>query len=58
MLGPFAVPFFVGLTPSLVGLFQVNVFVPDEAPTNARTAITLDYSDGRRSNTLEIAVER
>ena len=58
VLGPFAVPFFVGLTPSLVGLFQVNVFVPDEAPTNARTAITLDYSDGRRSNTLEIAVER
>ena len=58
VLGPFALPFFVGLTPGLVGLFQVNVFVPDEAPTNPRTAITLDYSDGRRSNTVEIAVER
>ena len=58
VVGPFAIPFFVGLTPSFVGLFQVNVFVPDEAPTNPRTAITLDYSDGRRSNTVEIAVER
>ena len=58
VLGPFALPFFVGLTPGLVGLFQVNVFIPDEAPTNPRTAITLDYSDGRRSNTVEIAVER
>ena len=58
VLGPFAFPSFVGLTPSLVGLFQVNVTVPDGAPTNPRTAVTLDYSDGRRSNTVEIAVER
>ena len=58
VLGPFAVPSFVGLTPGLVALFQVNVTVPDEAPTNPRTAVTFDYSDGRRSNTVEIAVER
>ncbi len=58
VLGPFAVPSFVGLTPGLVGLFQVNVTVPEDAPTNPRTAVTLDYSDGRRSNTVEIAVER
>ena len=58
VLGPFALPFFIGLTPGFVGLFQVNVFVPDESPTNPRTAVTLDYSDGRRSNTVEIAVER
>ena len=58
VFGPFAVPFFVGLTPGFVGLFQVNVFIPDEAATNPRTAITLDCSDGRRSNTVEIAVER
>ena len=58
VLGPFAVPSFVGLTPGLVGLFQVNVTVPEDAPTNPRTAVTLDYSDGRRSNTVEIAVKR
>ena len=58
VFGPFAIPSFVGLTPGSVGVFQVNVTVPDEAPTNPRTAITLDYSDGQRSNTVEIAVER
>jgi uncharacterized protein (TIGR03437 family) len=50
-------PSFVGLTPNFVGLFQINVAVPDEAPTNARTAINIEGPTGGLSNTVEIAVE-
>ena len=56
--GPLADPTFVGLSPGFVGLFQVNVPVPVDAPTDARTRVTLEYPDGRRSNTIEVAVER
>lgn len=56
--GPLADPLFVGLSPGFVGLFQVNVEVPVDAATNANTWVTLEYPDGRRSNTVEIAVER
>jgi len=56
--GPFATPEFVGLSPGFVGLFQVNVAVPETAPTNPRTRITLEFPDGSRSNPVEIAVER
>jgi len=56
--GPSAAPLFVGLAPGFVGLFQINVVVPEDAPADPRTGITLDYpSGGRRSNTVEIAVE-
>ena len=51
-------PFFVGLAPGFVGLFQVNLFLPVQLATNLRTPVTLEFSDGRRSNTVEIAVER
>jgi uncharacterized protein (TIGR03437 family) len=56
--GPLASPQFIGLTPGFVGLFQVNVIIPDKAPSNVRTFVTLEYQDGRRSNTVEIAIER
>jgi uncharacterized protein (TIGR03437 family) len=56
--GPLADPLFVGLSPGFVGLYQVNVEVPVDAATNANTWVTLEYPDGRRSNTVEIAVER
>jgi uncharacterized protein (TIGR03437 family) len=56
--GPLADPVFVGLSPGFVGLFQINVAVPVDAPTDARTRVTLEYPDGRRSNTIEVAVER
>ncbi|MBI1355933.1 MAG: hypothetical protein GC160_16455 [Acidobacteria bacterium] len=56
--GPLADPLFVGLSPTFVGLFQVNVVVPDQSPTDPRTRLTLEYPDGRRSNTVEIAVEQ
>ena len=51
-------PFFVGLAPGFVALFQINLFLPVQLATNDRTPITLEFSDGRRSNTVEIAVER
>ncbi len=56
--GPLADPIFVGLSPGFVGLFQVNVPVPVDSPTDPRTRVTLEYPDGRRSNTIEVAVER
>ena len=56
--GPLADPVFVGLSPGFVGLFQINVPVPVDAPTDVRTRVTLEYPDGRRSNTIEVAVER
>ena len=51
-------PFFAGLAPNFVALFQVNLFLPEQLATNDRMPITLEFSDGRRSNTVEIAVER
>jgi uncharacterized protein (TIGR03437 family) len=51
-------PLYVGLAPGFVGLYQVNVAVPDDSPTNARTAVTLEYPGAGTSNTVEIAVER
>ena len=56
--GPWADPLFTGMTPGFVGLFQINVVVPDQSPTDPRTRLTLEYPDGRRSNTVEIAVEQ
>ena len=56
--GLVATPSFAGLTPFFVGLFQINVALPDNLPTNPRTPITLEFGDGRRSNTVDIAVER
>jgi uncharacterized protein (TIGR03437 family) len=56
--GPLADPLFVGLSPGFVGLYQINVEVPVDAATNENTWVTLEYPDGRRSNTVEIAVER
>jgi uncharacterized protein (TIGR03437 family) len=50
-------PSFVGMAPGFVGLFQINVTVPLEAPTNLRTPLNLEYPGGL-SNTVEIAVEQ
>ena len=51
-------PFFAGLAPGFVALFQINLFLPVQLATNDRMPVTLEFSDGRRSNTVEIAVER
>jgi uncharacterized protein (TIGR03437 family) len=52
------VPSFVGMAPGFVGLFQINVAVPDDAPTDARTPINLEYPGRGLSNFVEIAVEQ
>ena len=60
-LSPFGLestPFFAGMTPGFVGLFQINVFLHQDLTTNPRTPITLDFGDGRRSNTVDVAVEK
>jgi uncharacterized protein (TIGR03437 family) len=49
-------PQFVGLTPGFVGLFQINVAIPQNPPTGATVALYLD--DGTyRSNTVRLAIE-
>lgn len=49
-------PDFVGMTPYLVGLYQVNVSVPSLAPKGDRVPLYLDIGD-RTSNTVLIAIE-
>jgi uncharacterized protein (TIGR03437 family) len=51
-------PLFAGLAPGFVGLYQVNVAIPETLRTNARTAVTIVYPGGGTSNTVEIAVEQ
>jgi uncharacterized protein (TIGR03437 family) len=44
------------LTPGLVGLFQINVFVPENAPKGERVPLRIE-GPGYRSNTVELAIE-
>ena len=48
---------FAGLSPGSVGLYQVNVAIHKDTPANDTTPVTLQFSDGTRSNTVYIAVE-
>ena len=53
---------FSGLTPSLVGLYQVNVLVPAAAPTGSAIPLTITVTDpvtgqSVQSNTVTIAVQ-
>lgn len=58
--GPFnqvnALPFFAGLAPGFVGLYQINVIVPDNAPVGDDVPISLDM-DGIGSNAARIAIQ-
>ena len=58
--GPFnqvnAVPFFAGLAPGFVGLYQINVIVPDNVATGDDIAIALDM-EGVGSNAAKIAIQ-
>ena len=60
--GPFAVgsveatPLFVGLTPGFVGLYQVNVTIPQDAPTGDAVPVTLGSESGP-SNLVTIAIQ-
>ena len=57
VFGPRLTPFFVGMAPGFVGLFQVNVILPANVGTNLRTPLSLQFSDGSASNIVEIAVQ-
>jgi uncharacterized protein (TIGR03437 family) len=60
--GPFgggsaeATPLFVGLTPNFVGLFQINVTIPAEAPKGTAIPVALE-GPGGSSNRVLIAIE-
>ncbi|MCS6952343.1 MAG: hypothetical protein NZM33_05730 [Bryobacteraceae bacterium] len=49
-------PFFAGLTPGFVGLYQINVFVPPGAPKGDAVALRVER-DGDVSNIVRIAIE-
>jgi uncharacterized protein (TIGR03437 family) len=51
-----ATPLFVGLTPNYVGLYQINVVIPENAPRGASVPVTLDMN-GISSNTVTIAIQ-
>jgi uncharacterized protein (TIGR03437 family) len=51
-----AIPLFAGLTPGFVGLYQINVIVPESiSPDNGRVAIQIEV-DGARSNSVILPV--
>ncbi len=47
--------FFQGLAPGLAGLYQLNVFVPKDAPTGAGIALAVETVDGFHDQ-VDIAV--
>jgi len=46
---------FAGLAPGAVGLYQVNVQIPDNAPTGNTVGLSLSVG-GATSNTVTIAI--
>ena len=58
VFGAVGTPFFTGLAPGFVGLYQVNVIVPVNVADTDRVPLILEYPDGTMSNTVEIAVQR
>jgi uncharacterized protein (TIGR03437 family) len=60
--GPFgvgtveAMPMFVGLTPNFVGLYQINVTIPEDAPRGTAVPVALIGESGP-SNRVTIAVQ-
>ncbi|MCW5977229.1 MAG: hypothetical protein KIT09_04090 [Bryobacteraceae bacterium] len=51
-----ATPFFAGLTPGFVGLYQINVFVPSVLPRGDTVPLRVE-GPGYVSNTIVIAIE-
>lgn len=48
--------FFAGLSPTFVGLYQINVFVPEGAPSGSNINVALRAGDAS-SNRVQIAIE-
>lgn len=51
-----ATPLYAGLTPGYVGLYQVNVTIPDGVPTG-NVDVRITFPDGTYSNAVQIAVQ-
>jgi uncharacterized protein (TIGR03437 family) len=51
-----AAPVFVGLTPGFVGLYQVNVQIPQDSPRNPAVPVRLSIN-GTRSTAVRIAIQ-
>ena len=54
--GSVVTPLFVGLTPNFVGLYQINVAVPNDSPRASRVGLQLTTGLAT-SNVVEIAVQ-
>jgi uncharacterized protein (TIGR03437 family) len=54
--GVASTPFYTGLTPGFVGLYQINVFVPTTAPKDDRVPLRVE-GPGYVSNTVLLAIE-
>jgi uncharacterized protein (TIGR03437 family) len=52
-----ATSFFAGLTPTAVGLYQVNVFIPANVPTGPAVPVTVTMN-GAVSNPVNIAISQ
>jgi uncharacterized protein (TIGR03437 family) len=52
-----AVPFFTGLTPGLVGLYQLNVVVPEGTPRGPAVPVAIGTEAGLTSNVVTLAIE-
>jgi uncharacterized protein (TIGR03437 family) len=60
--GPFGsgaevMPLYVGLTPAFVGLYQINVTIPPEAPRGSAVPLALFSEQDGSSNRVNIAIE-
>jgi uncharacterized protein (TIGR03437 family) len=54
--GDTIIPDYAGLTPGLVGLYQINVRIPAAVPKGDHVSATLDMGGGVLSNRVEIAI--
>jgi uncharacterized protein (TIGR03437 family) len=61
--GPFGggsadvIPLYVGLTPNFVGLYQINVTIPEDAPKGSAVPIAVVSDEEGSSNRVNIAIE-
>jgi uncharacterized protein (TIGR03437 family) len=51
------VPFFVGLTPGFVGLYQINVIIPRDTEKGPNVPVFLNMGGNVFSNPVELAIE-
>jgi uncharacterized protein (TIGR03437 family) len=56
LFAPNATPAFAGLTPGLVGVYQLNVFVPDGTSKGA-VSLSVAFTVGIPSNVLTLYVQ-